>query len=116
MPTKVLVGTDGSTTAARAVDRAVEVATAAGATLTVMSVGPPDSGRRTVKSAVDRYASASVRIDTKIASGEPSVELVEAAAGGRFRPVGGREPWHDRHRPGAAPRFGAEQGHARDPL
>jgi nucleotide-binding universal stress UspA family protein len=84
MPTKVLVGTDGSTTAVRAVDRAVEVAKAAGAALTIMSVGPPEIAARVVKNAVDRYAGNGVAIETHVTSGEPSAALVDEARGGGF--------------------------------
>jgi nucleotide-binding universal stress UspA family protein len=84
MPTKVLVGTDGSATATMAVDRAVEVAKAARATLTVISVGPPDLTAKVVKSTADRYEEAGVRIETRVASGDPWLVLVEEARAGGF--------------------------------
>ena len=48
---KIIVGTDGSKTAAKAVDRAVEVAKAAGATLTIFSAATTDKGEKVVAAA-----------------------------------------------------------------
>jgi nucleotide-binding universal stress UspA family protein len=39
---RILVGTDGSSTAAKAVDRAVDVARAAGASMTILSEARAD--------------------------------------------------------------------------
>ena len=51
---KVLVGTDGSATAAKAVDRAVEVAKASGASLTILSAGRPDRAAQVVDAEAER--------------------------------------------------------------
>src|SRR5918997_838729 len=66
---KVLVGTDGSRTAARAVDRAVEVAASSGATLTILSAGRPDKATAVVESEAKHHAVAA---------------LVQAAANGGY--------------------------------
>jgi nucleotide-binding universal stress UspA family protein len=80
---RILVGTDGSKTAAKAVDRAVQVAAATGATLTVLSVGNPDRGEQVVRAEADRHGGAGVAIDTKVVAGQPVEGLVaEAASGG----------------------------------
>jgi nucleotide-binding universal stress UspA family protein len=84
MPTKVLVGTDGSATAARAVDRAVEVAKAATAVLTILSVGPPELATKIVHTEAARHAGSGVTIETDVVSGEPTTALLEAARGGGY--------------------------------
>ncbi len=84
MPTKVLVGTDGSDTAALAVDRAVEVAKAAGAPLTILSVGPPEVATTVVERESARHAHSGVAIATEVLSGEPTAALVEFARRGGF--------------------------------
>jgi nucleotide-binding universal stress UspA family protein len=82
----ILVGTDGSTTANKAVDRAVDVARATGATVTILSVGPPDRAARTVAAEVERVgASASgVEVRTKVESGDPSHVLLDEAERGGY--------------------------------
>jgi nucleotide-binding universal stress UspA family protein len=84
MLTKVLVGTDGSPTAARAVDRAVEVAKAATAVLTILSIGPPDVASRIVESEAARHALSGVTIETDVVSGEPTAALLEAVRRGGY--------------------------------
>jgi nucleotide-binding universal stress UspA family protein len=84
MTAKVLVGTDGSPTAARAVDRAVDVARAATAALTILSVGPPEVATRIVESEAARHASSGVTIETDVGSGEPAAVLLETARRGGF--------------------------------
>ena len=51
---RILVGTDGSKTAAKAVDRAIEVAQTTGASLTILTAAPLDRGGKVVASEVDR--------------------------------------------------------------
>jgi nucleotide-binding universal stress UspA family protein len=84
MPTKVLVGTDGSATAAKAVDRAVDVAKAAGAPLTILSVGPQDLAMQIVERETARHADSGVTIEKAVVAGEPTAALVEAARGGGY--------------------------------
>ncbi len=81
---RILVGTDGSATAALAVDRAVEVAAASKAKLTIMSVGKADRAQAVVDKEAQRHASAGVDIDTLVLSGDPSVALVEQAEKGEY--------------------------------
>lgn len=84
MPTKILVGTDGSATAAKAVDRAVEVANAAHAPLTILSAGPRDLAARVVDAEAARHAGSGVVIETEVATGEASSALVSVASSGGF--------------------------------
>ena len=80
---KILVGTDGSKTAAKAVDRAVDVAKASGAALTIFSAASQAKGQQVVTGEASRHASSGVSIETKVVDGEPVGALIdEARAGG----------------------------------
>ena len=76
---RILVGTDGSATAAQAVDRAVGVAQATGAELSVLCVGSPDRAKRVVEAEVARHADAGVTIHALTAEGDPASTLVDTA-------------------------------------
>lgn len=76
---KILVGTDGSKTAAKAVDRAVALARSTGAALTVMSVGGRQRAEAVVQAEADRHAGSGVAIDTRVAGGDPASGLAELA-------------------------------------
>ena len=84
MYTRVLVGTDGSSTAAKAVDRAVDIARAAGASLTIFSAARPDKGEKVVRAEAARHADAGLSIDTKVVDGEPVSSLIDAAREGSY--------------------------------
>ena len=79
---KILVGTDGSKTAAKAVDRAVDVARAAGASLTIFSVGEPDQASAVVGNEAARHKARGVTIETRTAAGDPASALVDEAERG----------------------------------
>ena len=81
---KILVGTDGSKTAAKAVDRAVDVAKAAGATLTVFSAARRDKGEQVVSAEAQRHAGSGVAIDTLVVDGEPVESLIDTARSGGY--------------------------------
>ncbi|MBA3653002.1 MAG: universal stress protein [Actinobacteria bacterium] len=81
---RILVGTDGSPTAALAVDRAVEVAAASKAKLTIMSVGKQDKAQAVVDAEAQRHAAAGVDIEALALSGDPSSAIVEQAENGRY--------------------------------
>lgn len=81
---KLLVGTDGSRTASRAVDRAVEVAAAAGASLTILSAGHPDKAGAVVEAEARRHADAGVELDTKVVDDDPVAALVDTARDGGY--------------------------------
>jgi len=77
---RILVGTDGSSTAARAVARAAEVAAATGASLTVVTAGSGPRAERVVSEAVEGLGGLSLQ--TKVLAGDPADALIEEAASG----------------------------------
>jgi nucleotide-binding universal stress UspA family protein len=81
---KILVGTDGSSTAAKAVDRAVDVARAAGADLTIFSAARREKAQKIVAAEADRHRSSGVLIDTRVAEGEPVGALIDACTAGGY--------------------------------
>ncbi len=81
---KILVGTDGSKTAAKAVDRAVEVAVSSGATLTILTASAPERGDAIVAAEAKRHAKSGVAIDTKVIDTDPVSGLIDEASNGGF--------------------------------
>lgn len=81
---KILVGTDGSKTAAKAVDRAVDVARASGATLTIITAASRDRGEKVVAAESQRHAGSGVTIDTTVVDGEPVGVLIDTARTGGY--------------------------------
>ena len=81
---KILVGTDGSKTAAKAVDRAVDVAKSHQASLTILSAGRADRGEQVVAAEAARHAGSGVDIDTRVVDDEPTAALVNAAQEGGY--------------------------------
>jgi nucleotide-binding universal stress UspA family protein len=77
---RILVGTDGSDTAATAVDRAVEVAVATGAELTILCVGDGERARSVVDAEAVRHAASGAHVTTRTASGDPASVLIDVAA------------------------------------
>lgn len=74
---RILVGTDGSATAAKAVDRAVELARVSGATLTLVSVGSTEHAQQVVDAEAARLADSGVEVSTEVHPGDPASVLVE---------------------------------------
>jgi nucleotide-binding universal stress UspA family protein len=74
---RILVGTDGSKTAARAVDRAVALARVAGSSVTVVSVG--SRGAETAAGEVERHAGGDVPITAEGRTGDPASVLADMA-------------------------------------
>lgn len=84
---EILVGTDGSPTAALAVDRAAEVAKALGSRLTIVSVDRPERAQKVVDAEATRLADAGVtgiEVRTKTAQGDPASTLVAEAEQGDY--------------------------------
>jgi nucleotide-binding universal stress UspA family protein len=81
---RILVGTDGSRTAAKAVDRAVELAAATGASLTVLTVGAEAKGLLTAESEVARHRGSGVAIEARAIDGDPASVLLDEAERGRY--------------------------------
>lgn len=82
MYSRILVGTDGSETAARAVQRAVDLAKATGARVTIASAGSAERASEVVTSAAAAHDSSGVPVDTKVLAGDPATALVEEATQG----------------------------------
>ncbi|MBV8691083.1 MAG: universal stress protein [Actinobacteria bacterium] len=80
----ILVGTDGSATAAIAVERAVEVAAATGARLTILTVDREERGRKTLDDVAGRHADSGVDIQTKVLQGDPASVLVDETESGGY--------------------------------
>ena len=78
---RILVGTDGSATASKAVARAVEVAKAQGARLTILSAGKAARTGPALAAAEAAYAGSGVTIDTKAVEGDAVEALVKEAKG-----------------------------------
>jgi len=76
---KILVGTDGSKTAAKAVDRAVSLAASTGASLTILTAGEGERGEAVVAAEAARHSGSGVVIDTRDISGDPASVLAEVA-------------------------------------
>lgn len=77
---RVVVGTDGSDTAAEAVRRAVEVAAATGSELTIVSVGPEEQAAlSTARAAAGAHSSSGVDIEAEARTGDPAKALVAVA-------------------------------------
>ncbi len=81
---RILVGTDGSTTAAKAVDRAVELAEASGARLTILTAGTGEQAKQIVDREAARHADTGVHIETRIDDRDASTALIEVADDGDY--------------------------------
>ena len=81
---KILVGTDGSKTAARAVDRAVEVAASINAPLTILTADRKDRGAKIVAAEAKRHAGSGVTIDTTVVDDDPTAALIATAESGGY--------------------------------
>ena len=81
---RILVGTDGSETARRAVARAAELARATGAALTVLMAGSEERARPVVDAEVDRLRAEGVDARGVVAGSDPATAIVEEAEAGRY--------------------------------
>ena len=75
---RILVGTDGSVTAAKAVERAGQVAAATGATLTVLTAGSGPKAEQAAATA-DRGLGYDERVEAKVRAGDPATVLTDEA-------------------------------------
>ncbi len=82
MYSRILVGTDGSPTASKAVARAVEVARSSGASLTIMTAASGSKGRAVVDEAAAAHAGSGVDIDTLVVDRDPVGALIDTAEHG----------------------------------
>ena len=81
---KILVGTDGSKTAAKAVERAVQVAATTQGTLTILTAARADRGAQIVADAAAAHAGSGVTIDTKVIEDDAVSALIEEATDGGY--------------------------------
>jgi nucleotide-binding universal stress UspA family protein len=81
---RILVGTDGSTTAAKAVDRAVELAKVSGASLTILTAGIGEQAKEIVDKEAARHADSGVKIETRVDDRDASTALVEVGDEGDY--------------------------------
>ena len=81
---RILVGTDGSSTATIAVDRAVDVARTLGASLTLLTATRKDRGDELMQRERDRLADAGVDIQTKVVEADPATALLDEATNGGY--------------------------------
>lgn len=79
---RILVGTDGSATAGKAVDRAVELARTTSASLTVLSAGRRARAAEIVEREAERLAGSGVPIDTRVVEGDAVSALIDVAGEG----------------------------------
>ena len=64
--------------------RAVEIAAASGASLTILSAGRPDKARAVAEGEAARHAGSGVQVDTRAVEGDPVDALVATAADGGY--------------------------------
>lgn len=81
---RIIVGTDGSSTAAKAVARAVSVAESTGARLTIMTAGRESRGRKIVDNAAAAHSGSTAAIDTLVVDNDPVSALIDAARDGGY--------------------------------
>ena len=80
LPRKVLIGTDGSKTATRALERGLALAAAIDAAVTVLTAGGGSKGEKVLADAAKRAQAAGIDCSTIDAAGEAADELLAASA------------------------------------
>ncbi len=81
---RIIVGTDGSRTAAKAVQRAVDIAETSGASLTILTAAKPSKGQTVVDAAKAAHQGSSATIDTLVVDADPVSALIETAKSGGY--------------------------------
>ena len=80
LPQRILIATDGSVTAARAVRRGLDVAAAIGAEVTALFVGPARHGEAVMADVVEQAAESKVAVTADVRGGDPADQIVDAGA------------------------------------
>jgi nucleotide-binding universal stress UspA family protein len=78
LPERIVIGTDGSDTATRALDRGLALAAALSAEVSVLSAGLGAKGHAVLEDACERADAAGVECSALLRSGEAADELVAA--------------------------------------
>jgi nucleotide-binding universal stress UspA family protein len=76
---KVLIATDGSTTASHAAEIGMDVAKASGAEAVLLHVGDPKDGKKVLSDAEKSFVKTGVNISTMSVSGDPADMICEVA-------------------------------------
>jgi nucleotide-binding universal stress UspA family protein len=76
---KLLIATDGSTTASHAAEVGIDVAKASGAEAVLLYVGDPKEGKKVLSQVEKALASSKVPITTMSQSGDPADMICEVA-------------------------------------
>lgn len=79
----VVVGTDGSDTATRAVRRAADIAAATSARLIVAFVGDAEAGPAILGRATAAVSGSAITVETRLLTGDPADALLQLVAGER---------------------------------
>lgn len=79
LPERILIGTDGSKTATRALERGLALAAGVNAAVTVLTAGRGSRAKAVLEDAAKLAAQAGVECTTIDAPGEPAHELLEAS-------------------------------------
>lgn len=88
---RILVGTDGSPTAAKAVDRAAALARSVNARLTVVSVGRAEHAEAVVAAEKERLAAdPGIDVETSTAVGDAAAVLIDMSSGYDLLVVGNK--------------------------
>ena len=81
---KILVGTDGSATAAVAVDRAVDVAKTLGASLTVLTANSKKRGEAVLEAERERVKDVGIDFEAKVVEADPASALLDEVESGGY--------------------------------
>ena len=78
VPKKMLIASDGSRTASRALDRGLDIAATLGAEVTVLFVGTSGKGKKVLDDARQRAEQQKVPFTDDLRSGDPAAQIVRA--------------------------------------
>lgn len=75
----LVIATDGSPTAERAVERGMAIAAETGAMVTLVTAAQPEQGETVVEDARKRHADTGVRIETVVRTGDAASAILDVA-------------------------------------